>query len=67
MSIATGDDRSWRHALRRHLTIALLIKLLALMLMWWFFFQPAHRPTKGPVPTAERFGLNTPPATLPTR
>jgi hypothetical protein len=33
----------WRRALRRHLTTLLVIKVLALAVLWALFFSPVHR------------------------
>ena len=30
--------------LRRHLIVALIVKLFALAAIWWFFFRPELRP-----------------------
>lgn len=35
--------RDWRSALRTSITWLLLIKLAGLILLWAFFFSPAHR------------------------
>jgi uncharacterized membrane protein len=32
----------WRGALRRHLAALLLLKVVALALLWVLFFSPAH-------------------------
>ena len=34
---------TWRRAFRRHLTLLLLAKFAALLLLWALFFSPAHR------------------------
>jgi hypothetical protein len=34
---------AWRRALRRELGWLLAAKLIALLLLWWLFFSPAHR------------------------
>ena len=33
----------WRRVLRRHLAVLLVIKLVALAMLWVWFFSPAHR------------------------
>jgi len=35
----------WRRALRRHLTTLLVVKLLALGVLWALCFSPVHRST----------------------
>jgi hypothetical protein len=37
------DPVTWRKALRRHLTLLLLAKFAALVLLWALCFSPAHR------------------------
>jgi hypothetical protein len=39
----TARNAPWRAALRRDVTALLILKLLALMLLWLLFFSPAHR------------------------
>jgi hypothetical protein len=34
---------SWRGALRRHVTLLLAVKFVALALLWALCFSPAHR------------------------
>jgi len=34
----------WRRRLRRGIGWALVVKLIALAVLWTFFFSPAHRP-----------------------
>ena len=38
-----ADPVPWRRVLRRHLTVLLAIKLLALVVLWALFFSPVHR------------------------
>jgi ABC-type sugar transport system permease subunit len=33
----------WRRVLRRHLALLLVIKFVALAMLWAWFFSPAHR------------------------
>jgi type II secretory pathway component PulM len=33
----------WRSALRRELSLLLVLKMAALVLLWWLFFSPPHR------------------------
>ena len=33
----------WRHALRRHVAWLMVVKCVALILLWALFFSPAHR------------------------
>jgi hypothetical protein len=38
-----GRLLGWRTALGRELSVLLLLKAVALALLWWLFFSPAHR------------------------
>jgi hypothetical protein len=46
-----------RRALRRELGWLLLLKLLALIVLWAMFFSAAHRPTVDAVGTGRQFAL----------
>lgn len=50
----------WRAALRRDVAVLLLLKALALALLWWLFFSPAHRAAADPVTTGRHMGLGAP-------
>jgi hypothetical protein len=52
---------SWRSALRRELSLLLLIKGAALALLWWFFFSPTHRTPVDAAATGRRLALEQPP------
>jgi hypothetical protein len=41
---ATTQRADWRRRLRRGIGWALVVKLIALIVLWAFFFSPAHRP-----------------------
>jgi hypothetical protein len=48
--MATGDNAAglrragtWQAGLRRRISWTLLLKLLALLVLWLLFFSPAHR------------------------
>jgi hypothetical protein len=60
----------WRTALRRELTLWLILKAAALAVLWGLFFSPAHRPPVTAVTTSHRFALQSPapsPAPPPER
>jgi hypothetical protein len=42
-SRAAAPSVRWRGALRRHVAVLLLMKIVALALLWVLFFSPAHR------------------------
>jgi hypothetical protein len=50
----------WRAALRRDVSLLLLFKALALALLWWLFFSPAHRPAVDPAATGRHLALGAP-------
>ncbi len=50
----------WRAALRREVSLLLLLKALALALLWWSFFSPAHRAAVDPASTGRHLGLAAP-------
>jgi hypothetical protein len=50
----------WRAALRRDVSLLLLFKALALGLLWWLFFSPAHRATVDPAATRRHLALEAP-------
>jgi hypothetical protein len=47
----------WRRGLRRELSVLVLLKLLALTLLWWLFFSPAHRVAVDARSTGQHLGL----------
>ena len=51
----------WRAALRRDVSLLLLFKAIALALLWWLFFSPAHRPIVDPAATGRHLALEAPP------
>jgi hypothetical protein len=55
----------WRAALRRDVSLLLLFKALALALLWWLFFSPAHRVTVDPASTGRHLALGAPPPATP--
>jgi hypothetical protein len=50
----------WRAALRRDLVLLLLFKAIALAVLWWLFFSPAHRAAVDPAATGRHLGLEAP-------
>lgn len=40
---STAAPVPWRRAFRRHLTTLLVLKLVALSVLWALFFSPTHR------------------------
>jgi hypothetical protein len=59
MTVRTGagDPAGWRRALRRELSVLLLLKLFALTLLWWLFFSPQHRVRVDARATQQHLGL----------
>jgi hypothetical protein len=47
----------WRVALRRELAWILLLKLVALALLWALFFRGGHQAAPGAAAVGQRFGL----------
>jgi len=56
---------TWRRPFRRHLTLLLLAKFAALLLLWALFFSPAHRTTVDSDATGRRLAVARPPAAPP--
>jgi hypothetical protein len=54
---ATRAPALWRGAFRRHLTLLLAAKLVALALLWALFFSPAHRTPVDDQAAAQRLAL----------
>jgi hypothetical protein len=50
----------WRAVLRRDVSLLLLFKALALALLWWLFFSPAHRPAVDAAATGQHLALENP-------
>jgi hypothetical protein len=50
----------WRAALRRDVSLLLLFKAIALALLWWLFFSPAHRSPVDPAATGRHLALEAP-------
>jgi hypothetical protein len=50
----------WRSALRRELSVLLLLKALALALLWWLFFSPGHRTVVDASATSRRLAVTAP-------
>ena len=59
-----GSGSSWRGTLRRELTLWLLVKAVALTVLWGLFFSPAHRLAVTAATASHRFALK-PPAAAP--
>jgi hypothetical protein len=53
-----GREQSlWRHRLRRELVGLIALKLVALALLWWLFFSPAHRTVVDADAAGRRLGV----------
>ncbi|HTC15816.1 MAG TPA: hypothetical protein VK695_08435 [Steroidobacteraceae bacterium] len=50
----------WRGTLRRELAVLLVLKGLALALLWLLFFSGDRQPPAGAGPTSARLGLEQP-------
>jgi type II secretory pathway component PulM len=51
------EQALWRRRLSRELTALIAIKLVALALLWWLFFSPAHRTTVDADAAGRRLGV----------
>lgn len=51
------EQAPWRRRLSRELTGLIAIKLVALALLWWLFFSPAHRTTVDADAAGRRLGV----------
>jgi len=58
-----GREQSlWRRRLRRELVGLIALKLVALALLWWLFFSPAHRTAVDADSASHRLGVAATPA-----
>jgi hypothetical protein len=60
MSGAVMTTVGWRAALRRDVALLLLFKTIALAVLWWLFFSPAHRAVIDPAATGRHLALESP-------
>jgi hypothetical protein len=51
------EQTSWRRRLRRELAGLIALKLVALALLWWLFFSPAHHTVVDADAAGRRFGV----------
>ena len=51
------EQTPWRRRLRRELAGLIALKLVALALLWWLFFSPAHHTVVDADATGRRFGV----------
>ena len=51
------EEALWRRSLSRELAWLIAIKLVALALLWWLFFSPAHRTAVDADTTRHRLGM----------
>jgi hypothetical protein len=51
------EQSLWRRRLRRELAGLIALKLVALALLWWLFFSPAHRTTVDADAAGRRLGV----------
>jgi hypothetical protein len=63
---ATGEPHDWRRSLRREVSWLLVAKLGALLLLWLFFFAPAHRPSADSTDIARRLSVVEPAPIAPS-
>jgi type II secretory pathway component PulM len=47
----------WRRRLRREMAALIALKLVALALLWWLFFSPAHRTVVDADAAGRRLGM----------
>jgi len=52
----------WRRRLGRELAALIALKLVALVLLWWLFFSPAHRTVVDADGAGRRLGVLEAPA-----
>ena len=57
MGEEVGPMGGWRRLLRRELSLLLCFKFAALLLLWWLFFSPTHRPAVDGVSAGHRLAL----------
>ena len=51
------EQTLWRRRLRRELAGLIALKLVALALLWWLFFSPAHRTVVDADAAGRRLGM----------
>ena len=61
MGEEVGRRHSWRGVLRRELSLLMLGKVAALILLWWLFFSPTHRAPVDAASTGRRLALQQQP------
>jgi hypothetical protein len=61
MGEEVGRRHSWRGVLRRELSLLVLGKVAALLLLWWLFFSPTHRAPVDAASTGRRLALEQQP------
>ena len=57
MGEEVGRRHSWRGVLRRELSLLMLGKIAALILLWWLFFSPTHRAPVDAASTGRKLAL----------
>jgi type II secretory pathway component PulM len=50
----------WRRATGRDLGVIIALKVLALALLWWLFFSPAHRTPVDGAAVSRQLGVQRP-------
>jgi hypothetical protein len=61
MGQEVGRRHSWRGVLRRELSLLMLGKVAALILLWWLFFSPTHRAPVDAASTGRKLALEQQP------
>ena len=51
------EQAFWRRRLRREVAALIALKLVALALLWWLFFSPAHRAVVDADAAGRRLGM----------
>jgi type II secretory pathway component PulM len=51
------EQAFWRRRLRREMAALIALKLVALALLWWLFFSPAHRTVVDADAAGRRLGM----------
>jgi len=54
---ASGLHPPWQRVMRRELGWLLAVKFVALLLLWWLFFSPPHRPHVDGDAARQKFAL----------
>lgn len=65
MTVSEQGAAPWQRAMGRELTWLLALKFVALILLWWLCFSPAHRTRVDGAATGRQLGLMRDSASVP--